>query len=140
MALFTVKTPANQEPAVVDEILDRGPDGIHSALAPAATSGYVFVEATDRATVDQLPSVVPRIQKVLDGETSMAEVEHFLSPGSDVADVSMGDRVEITTGAYEGDTATVQNVNAAAEEVTVELEDEVISIPITLRGDHIRRV
>lgn len=140
MALFTAKTPANQEPDVADEILDRGPDGIHSVLAPAATSGYVFVEANDRDTVDQLPSLVPRIQKILDGETSMAEVEHFISPGSDVDDFSMGDRVEITHGAYEGDIATVQNVNATAEEVTVELDDEPISIPITLRGDHVRNI
>lgn len=137
MALYTVQATSGRESDVADTILDND-DAVYAALAPAEMKGYVFVEAERHTTVVNAISDIPSAQKVLDGQTSMAEIHHFLSPGSDVDDIAQGDHVEITSGAYEGDTATIQTVNAAEEQVTVELDDAPVPIPIALRGDQVR--
>ncbi len=138
MPLFTVKTTANREIAVADDILDFDHPDIHSAVAPDEMSNYIFVEATSRDAVSSLIRDTPNAQRVLEGETSMSEVEHFLTPGSEVEDIQEGEMVEITSGPYEGDTAIIQSVNQATERVTVELKDAPIPIPIELRGEQVR--
>ena len=39
---------------------------------------------------------------------------------------------------FKGEKARVQNIDEAKEEITVELFEAMISIPITVRGDHVR--
>lgn len=138
MPLFTVKTTANREIAVADDILEFDYTGIYAAVAPEEVQNYLFVEAESYDAVVEVVKDTPNAQKVLQGETSMGEVEHFLNPGSDVDDIREGDTVEITSGPYEGDTATITSINKATEHVTLELTESPVPIPIELRGDQVR--
>ena len=49
-----------------------------------------------------------------------------------------GNIVEVISGPFKGEKARVQRIDQAKEEVTVELFEAMVPIPITVRGDHVR--
>ncbi len=138
MGLFTVKTTASQEETVARMIIERDIEEIHAALAPEDMTSYVFVEADSQAIVERLLDDIPHAQKVLSGSTGISEVEHFLDPGSDVEGIEVGDLVEITGGPYQGEKATITNIDESNDNATVELVEATVPIPVTLRGDQLR--
>ena len=45
---------------------------------------------------------------------------------------------ELFAGPFKGEKARVQKIDEAKEEITVELFEAMVPIPITVRGDHVR--
>jgi transcriptional antiterminator NusG len=84
---------------------------------------------------------VKKVRGIVRGEAgniSMEEIEHFLAPKPLVSGIVEGNIVELFAGPFKGEKARVQNIDEAREEITVELFEAMISIPITVRGDHVR--
>jgi len=72
------------------------------------------------------------------GETALSEVVHFLTPKPVVSGISEGTIVELIAGPFKGEKAVVKRIDTAKEEITVELYESVLPIPITVRGDNVR--
>ncbi|PSQ55832.1 transcription elongation factor Spt5 [Halobacteriales archaeon SW_12_67_38] len=70
--------------------------------------------------------------------SSIAEVEHFLSPKPDVEGIAESDIVELIAGPFKGEKAQVQRIDEGKDQVTVELYEATVPIPVTVRGDQIR--
>jgi transcriptional antiterminator NusG len=141
MSFFAVKTTVNQEKAVANlmELAVRKDDlRIYSILAPRELRGYVLVEAETSDDVERAIRGIPHARGLIKGETSFEEVEHFLTPKKTVASISEGSIVEIISGPFKGEKARVKRVDHTHEEITVELIDAVVPIPVTVRGDHVR--
>ena len=139
MGLFAVKTTKSQEETVADMIISRELSDVHAALAPEEMSSYVVVEAEAAGIVERAVDEIPHAQKVVQGGgMSMSEIEHFLEETSDVEGVSEGDVVRITNGPYQGEKAQVQRVDDSKEQVTVNLYEATVPIPVTIRGDQVR--
>ena len=68
----------------------------------------------------------------------MGDVTPYLEPKSATAGIEEGDIVEIRVAAFKGERARVTNVAENKEEVSVELFDAQIPIPITIRADQVR--
>lgn len=140
-AVFVVKTTANQERSVANmmamvarkEHLD-----IRAILAPDELKGYVLVESTSPGIVEQAIQTVPHARAVIKGQSSIAEISHFLTPKPTVTGITEGAIIEITSGPFKGERARVKRVDEGHEEITVELFDAVVPIPITIRGDTVR--
>jgi transcriptional antiterminator NusG len=49
-----------------------------------------------------------------------------------------GDIVELIAGPFKGEKARVQQIDESKEEITVELFESVVPIPVTVRGDSVR--
>ena len=138
MGIFAVKTTASQEQTVADMIINREEPDIHAALAPDSVTSYVMVEADDIAVFDRILDEIPHSRGFVQGQTSMAEVEHFLSPTPDVEGIAEGDIVELVAGPFKGEKAQVQRIDEGKDQVTVELYEATVPIPVTVRGDQIR--
>ena len=138
MAVFAVKTTASQERTVADMVISREEADIHAALAPDSLTSYVMVEADNAAVFDRILDEIPHANGVVQGESSMAEVEHFLSPKPDVEGIAEGDIVELIAGPFKGEKAQVQRIDEGKDQVTVELYEATVPIPVTVRGDQIR--
>jgi transcriptional antiterminator NusG len=63
---------------------------------------------------------------------------HFLTPKPTVTGITEGAIIEVTSGPFKGEKARVKRVDEGHEEITVELFDAVVPIPITIRGDTVR--
>ncbi|AGB50505.1 ribosomal protein L24p/L26e, archaeal [Methanomethylovorans hollandica DSM 15978] len=139
--VFVVKTTANQERSVANmmamvarkEHLD-----IRAILAPDELKGYVLVESTSPGIVEQAIQTVPHARAVIKGQSSIEEIAHFLTPKPTVTGITEGAIIEITSGPFKGERARVKRVDEGHEEITVELFDAVVPIPITIRGDTVR--
>jgi transcriptional antiterminator NusG len=46
--------------------------------------------------------------------------------------------VELIAGPFKGEKARVKQIDEAKEEITVELFEAMVPIPVTVRGDHVR--
>ncbi|HWQ67982.1 MAG TPA: transcription elongation factor Spt5 [Methanospirillum sp.] len=142
--IFAVKTTNRSERKVADNI-DKAVRDEHndfkvmSVIVPDELKGYVLVETNEPfARVQELIEHVPSARVVLDGDTSLDEVGHYLTPKPAVSGIDEGTIVEMISGPFKGEKAIVKRVDASKEEITVELYESVLPIPITVRGDNVR--
>ena len=110
-------------------------------MVPEELKGYVLVESPDSlARMEQLVELIPHARAVVRGSTTLAEVEHFLVPKPVVSGITEGTIVEIIAGPFKGEKAVVKRIDSGKEEITVELYESRVPIPITVRGDSVRVV
>jgi transcriptional antiterminator NusG len=142
--IFAVKTTSKQERTVADNILKaidtKATDiKVASIIVPNELQGYVLIETPEqRNRIEQLVELIAHARVVTKGETSLAEVGHFLIPKPVVAGIDEGTIVELIAGPFKGEKAVVKRVDS--EKITVELYESVVPIPITVRGDNVRVV
>ncbi len=136
--IYAVKTTASQERTVADMIINREEPSIHAALAPDSLTSYVMVEADDSSVFERILDEIPHSRGVVPGQSGLSEVEHFLSPKPDVEGIAEGDIVELIAGPFKGEKAQVQRIDEGKDQVTVELYEATVPIPVTVRGDQIR--
>jgi transcriptional antiterminator NusG len=140
-SIYAIKTTANQERAVANLIAlaaKKENYDIRAILVPKELKGYVLLETTSLEIVEQAIQGIPHARGVVKGRTKFAEVEHFLTPKPAVAGIEDGDIVELIAGPFKGERARVKRIDERREEITVELFEAMVPIPITVRGDHVR--
>ncbi|WP_456327135.1 transcription elongation factor Spt5 [Archaeoglobus sp.] len=138
---FAVKTTVNQE-RIVANLMELAVKkynlDVYSILAPKELRGYVLVEAKDIQNVKRAITGIPHARGILSGEIPFKEVEHFLTPKRAVEQIKEGYKVEIIAGPFKGEQAIVRRVDPSKNEITVELVEAVVPIPITVKADHVR--
>jgi transcriptional antiterminator NusG len=97
-----------------------------------------MVEADDNGPIERVLEEIPHARGMVPGESGISEVEHFLSPKPDVEGIAEGDIVELIAGPFKGEKAQVQRIDEGKDQVTVELYEATVPIPVTVRGDQIR--
>jgi transcriptional antiterminator NusG len=139
--IFVVKTTANQERAVsnlIEKVAKKEHLDIRAVLAPDELKGYILIEAAGPEVVDQVIQTLPHARTMVKGKSSYAEIEHFLTPKLTVTGITEGSIVELISGPFKGEKARVKRIDEAHEEITVELFEAMVPIPVTVRGDNVR--
>ncbi|NIA03211.1 MAG: transcription elongation factor Spt5 [Nitrospirae bacterium] len=139
--IFVVKTTANQERSVanlIEMMAKKEALAIRAILTPDELKGYILVEAESADVVELAIQTLPHARTVIKGSSTLKEVEHFLTPKTAVVGITEGSIVELITGPFKGEKARVKRVDETHEEITVELFEAMVPIPITVRGDNVR--
>ncbi len=165
--ILVLKTQVGQERRVIEMMGNKARRfniPIQALLAPQELRGYIFIETTDPLAlqkgirgVSYARSLVSQDVEVRDEQgnfvkdrrgkiiterkpvdTPFSEIARFLTPVSAVAKIGDGDIVELVSGPFRGEKAKVTRVDDAREEITVELIDSMVPIPITVKGEHVR--
>ncbi|MFQ5909263.1 MAG: transcription elongation factor Spt5 [Thermoplasmata archaeon] len=139
--VMAVKTSIGHEKSVADSIAARAKTpktGIFSVLSPTTLRGYVLVETINPDRLEEMVKGIRRARGLVKGETSFSEIDHFLAPKPLVSGIVEGDIVELISGPFKGEKARVQQIDEGKEEITVELFEAVVPIPVTVRGDSVR--
>ncbi len=139
--VIAVKTQIGQEKTVAEYIsglAKRRKLHIYSILSPKPVRGYIFLEVMSPELVEEAISGMRKAKGVVPGESSMDEIEHFLTPKLAVEGIAEGDIVELSAGPFKGEKARVTKIDEANDEITVELFEATVPIPVTVRGDHVR--
>jgi len=140
-AVLAIKTSRGYEREVADTLLTRAeekPDVIFALLVPAALRGYVFAEGMSFEAVHEMLKGIRKARGLVAGETTLKEVEPLLVPKITVEGFVEGAIVELIAGPFKGEKARVKKIDQGREEITVELIEAVVPIPVTVRGDHVR--
>jgi len=139
--VFAVRSTIGQEKNTADMIVTRAKNfnlPIKAVLAPPGIRGYVFVEAIGKSTVEQARVGIKHARGVVSGEIPMSEIERFLVPKPVVVGMEIGDIIELTSGPFRGERARIIRIDEPKEEITVELFEATVPIPVTVRGDFVK--
>lgn len=139
--IFAVRTTIGQEESVADMMTARASkEGfmVYSILVPHEIRGYILVEALNKTEIEKSLRGVSHARGVVEGEVAFSDVEKFFAPKPLVTKVDTGDIVELITGPFKGEKARVVRVDLKKEEITVELFEATVPIPVTIRGDAIK--
>jgi transcriptional antiterminator NusG len=139
--IFTIKTQVGKEQNTADLINSRALKSkmdIPSILVTPELRGYIFVEGFDEERLKNTIKTISYARNMLDGDIPIDQIEHFLTPASAVAKITEGDTVEMVAGPFRGEKAKITHIDYTKEEITVELLDSMVPIPITVRGEQVR--
>ena len=140
-SIMILKTQMDQEKSVADSLLSKanvGEKDIFAILSPGNLRGYVFVEGMNTERLREKTRDIRKARAFVDGETSLKEIDHYLTPLSTVVGIVEGDLVELINGPFKGERARVQHIDSNKEEITVELIEAMVPIPVTVKGDSVR--
>ena len=140
-SILALKTSIGHERTVADSVGSKakaGKTGIVAILAPTNLRGYVLIEGMNTDHLKENVKGIRRARGLVEGETSFSEIDHFLAPKPLVSGIMEGDVVELVAGPFKGEKARVQQIDEQKEEITVELFEAMVPIPVTVRGDHVR--
>jgi len=141
-AIVAIKTQIGQEIKVARELglkaKIKGWSEIYAILAPYNLKGYVLVE-TSRP--DKILSIIKGIRGtkgIVRGEMKIEDIKHYLTPTPTITTISKGDIVELVEGPFKGEHARVIDIDEAKNEITVELFEAMVPIPITVKAEAVR--
>jgi len=155
--IYAVRATAGQERVVAElmyreaknrreEFAKQGKE-IYSVLYTTGLNGYVLVEADSPGTVEDLARNVPKTRGLLlkkkgdlasAGVISLKELEETLMPRPIVKDIKKGDMVELISGPFKNEKARVASIDKDKNEITVELVEAAVPIPVIVKGDDIK--
>jgi transcriptional antiterminator NusG len=140
-AIYSLRVTVGQEKGAADMLAARAKNlnlPVKAILAPPRIKGYVFVEAVGKSTAERIRSRIRHVKGVVPGEMSITEIEEFLVPKPAVTGMGVGDMVELITGPFRGERAKIMRIDGSKEEITVELFEAAVPIPVTVRGDSVK--
>ena len=143
-SIMVLKTQIDQEKTVANELASKANKAkdkdIYAILSPAGLRGYVFVEGMNTDRVRDLSKDIKKARNFIEGEADISEISPYLTPVSAVVGIVEGDIVELVNGPFKGEKARVQQIDQGKEEITVELVEAMVPIPVTVKGDSVRLI
>ena len=139
--LFAYRITAGQESIVADLLSEKARKNrvpINAIIVSPRLKGYLMVEGLDETEVKKLVSGVPHVKGVLQKSINISEIKELLESKPVEITLERGQMIEVTSGPFKGEKAKIVRVNQDKEEVTVELVEVAVPIPITLKLDTIR--
>ncbi len=141
--IYTVRTTVGQESMVVDILAAKSKrEGleIYSMAVMPGLKGYILIEADNENTVQRGIAGVNLVKSrgVVAGVVKIEELSTILSSKPLMEAIKPDQKVELIAGPFKGEKARVIRVNETKEEVTVELLEATVKIPVTIKAEQIR--
>ncbi len=138
--IYTVRTTSGRETIVIDMLeskIKAEKLGIKTIFHPAEIKGYIFVEG-NLGEVQKTIRGVMHIRGLIEKPVMLNEVQRFLEQKREIVKVGMGDTVEIIGGPFKGEKGKINRIDTVKREVTVELLEATIPIPVTIATEFIK--
>lgn len=141
--IFPVRTTVGQEQLVVDILsskIVKEDLNIYSIAVVPGLKGYILIEADNEITLRRGITDTSHIKGsgIVKGAVNIEELSALLESKPLMKSIQEGQKVEIVSGPFKGEKAKVTRVNQAKEEVTVELLEAAVKIPVTIKAENIK--
>lgn len=141
--IFTVRTTVGQESMVADILsikIKKEDLNIYSVSVIPGLKGYILIEADNEMTVRRGIANTSHVKGkgIVGGEVKLEELSSLLESKPLMKSIKPGQKVELIAGPLKGEKAKVIRVNDTKEEVTVELVEAAVKMPVTISAEHIR--
>ena len=134
--LFAYRVTAGQESIVADllyEKIQKNESPINALIVSPRMKGYLFVEAESDVEAKRLITNVPHVKGVLSKSIDVSELKELLESKPQEIKLDKGDLVEVTSGPFKGEKAKVVRIDREKDEVTVELVEVAVPIPVNIK-------
>ncbi len=138
--IYILRTTVGRENAVISTLSTRikstNPN-IKAILHPGELKGYIFVEG-ELNDIEETIKNLPHVRGLIKKEVPINELERFLEAKKVEIKVNRGDIVEVIGGPFKNEKGKVTRVDESKEELTLELLEAAIPIPITIAIESVR--
>ncbi len=138
---FIVRVTASQEKITADILqnkVSKGNTDIYSIVMPFGMRGYLIVEAASEIACRDLILNEPHVKGMLAKSLEEAELDKMLTTKQTAQEIHMGDIIEFFAGPFKGYKAKVIKMDSNKDEITVELMDVAVPIPVTTKANMAR--
>lgn len=132
--ITTIRTTVGRENAVIETLTSKAKNSdlnIKAIFHPGELKGYLFLEG-EIEDINKLIKGVPHVKGIIRKEVTMGDIKKFLEVKKIEIKMNRGDIIEVTGGPFKNERGKVTRVDEAKEELTIELLDAAIPIPITI--------
>jgi len=141
--VFTLRTMYGREELVACILKKKVEDeglAIYSVIMMPNVKNYLLVESDNETTLKRAIIDIPYVRKtnITVGNVSQEELKSLLKVEPMMQKLDVGIVVEIKNGYLKGSRARVVRVNPTKEEVTVEVLDAAVKIPITIKAESVK--
>ncbi len=133
---FVVKVTSGQERIAASMLQNKASKTdlpIYSIIVVEGVRGYIIVEAEDELSCRSFISKERNVRGMLSKSLSAEDVEKLIKISTAVQEIEKDDTIEFTSGPFKGYKARVLKVDDTKNDITVELMDVVVPIPITTK-------
>ncbi|MCX8195307.1 MAG: transcription elongation factor Spt5 [Candidatus Micrarchaeota archaeon] len=140
--IYVYRVTAGQERVVLEMLLKKVKKDslkVYSIAHFEDLKGYLVIEAEDEITARQAGLRIPHIKGVLEKPMEIKDIEGLIAAAKPaVLSINKGDLVELISGPFKGEKARVIKIDTNKDEVTVELSEVAVPIPVTIKANTIR--
>ncbi|MBM3303567.1 MAG: transcription elongation factor Spt5 [Candidatus Aenigmarchaeota archaeon] len=141
--IYTIRTTTGREDIVVDLLESRlkaeqGLD-IKTIFHPAEIKGYVFIEG-NLTSIHKAMVGLMHAKGLMEKPVALDEIKHFLEVKKTRIKIDIDDVVEIIGGPFKGERGKIKRIDSVKDEVTIELLEAAIPIPVTIATEFIKVV
>lgn len=133
-----VRVTSSQEKITADILENKVLKGglqVYSLILPTGMRGYLIIEAESENACRELIMNEPHVKGMLSSPLQIEDVEKMLAVKQTLQEIGINDIVEFLSGPFKGYKAKVRKVDAAKDEITVELMDVAVPIPVTTKSN-----
>ncbi len=138
--IYTLKTVIGRENIVMEMVASRVKEenlGIQAVFHPEEIKGYVFIEG-ELKDVEKATQGMVNVRGIIRKPVDLKELSRFLQPTKVQADLNIGDLVEVIGGPFKGEKGKVTRYDKTKREVTLELVEAAVPIPLTVGVDLVK--
>lgn len=142
MTIYTLRTTSGREDIVADMMLSKiraEKLGVRAIAHPAELKGYIFIEGR-LGDIHKAIHGMLHIRGLIEKPVNMGEIEHFFDTKKARIAVGEEDVVEIIGGPFKGERGKIQRIDKAKDEVTVELLEASVPIPVTIATEFVKLI
>jgi len=136
--IFIIKVTTGQEKIISGILAKKAKKEnleIYSIINLDKIRGYLFVETLDENNVVKLIQRVRNVKGILKKPIELSEIENMMQKVEEkISSISVGDIVEMISGPFKGEKAKIVRVDENKDEVTGELVEVAVPIPITVKS------
>ncbi|MEM3060063.1 MAG: transcription elongation factor Spt5 [Candidatus Anstonellales archaeon] len=140
--LYVYRVTAGQEKVVAEMLIKRiKKEGIpvYAIAVFDDLKGYLIVEAADEVAARQAAMKISHIKGVLQKQMDFSDIDALIEASKPaVMTLNIGDIVELVSGPFKGEKAKVVKIEEGKDEVTVELTEVAVPIPVTVKAGVLR--
>ncbi len=133
---FVVKVTSGQERIAANMLQNKAGKTdlpIYSIIVIEGMRGYIILETEDELSCRQFITKERNVKGMLPKPLTEEEIDKLVQVKTFAQDIEKGDSVEFTSGPFKGYKARVLKVDDTKGDITVELMDVVVPIPITTK-------
>lgn len=128
---------------IVSQMLDKKAKAeklnVYSIAYIENIKGYIFVEVPDKNVLAKLLQKMRHVKGFLATPVKIEEIEKLIVLSKQpIIMLEVGDLVEMSSGPFKGERAKVVRVDEGHDEVTVELIEVAVPIPITVKSKMVK--
>lgn len=138
----TIRVTSGQEKIIAEILMKKSKAeklDVYSIVHVENVKGYLFIEVADENTLVKLIQKVKHVKGFLKKPITMKEIETLLKAEKQPSMIiEVSDIVEMSSGPFKGERAKVLNIDEAKDEITVELIEVAVPIPVTVKSKMVK--